>query len=81
MAVTASALMAAADHPGPLLIAHLAILTIARDADGEPLAESDWIAIRGLLACLADLLESPETGTLDPLGSDWREWKRPAALR
>lgn len=73
-------MMATADGPGALLVVHVTILAIARGLDGEPVSEADWEAVRKLLVRLADLLESPDTATLDPLGLEWRDWKHPGAL-
>lgn len=80
LAEIASALMATAGSPGSLLVVHVSILAIAHSLDGESLTEVDWAAVQSVLARLADLLESNETGILDALGLEWRDWKRSVAL-
>lgn len=50
-----------------------ALLNMAAKAEGEPLGEAEWLSIKHVATCLADLIDAPSFAN-SPLASFAQAW-------
>lgn len=75
LATSIASTMTSGARPGPLLVAHLLLLHVARLVDGEPVDEAEFDQIRAVLRALADFLEHSVPSSLDQVGRCFAQWK------